>query len=285
MKCRGSAVMSLDSSEIMNSPERFALPLPRAWGRGRLFAAATSKRTRACNCTPKAGTAIPRAARGFTLLEVLIAITLLALLMAMAFGTLRGAVGATRSGERLISWTNQTRTVQEFLRRQLGHAMAIPFERLEDIGENRVFEADRSELRFVAPMPGHLSNGGPHVQWITIAGDQLLFDHSQLNGFDPLDPKANNPRDPVLLMEGFASAHFEYRGLNEEGELDDWTPDWENVQQLPLLVRVVVEFEEETRNWPDLDIPVLAGSAMPSMFSVGRPPMRGNRPQPGGGDR
>lgn len=222
---------------------------------------------------------------GFTLLEVLIAITLLALLMAMAFGTLRGAVGATRSGERLISWTNQTRTVQEFLRRQLGHAMAIPFDRQEDIGENRVFEADRSELRFVAPMPGHLSNGGPHVQWITIEGDQLLFDHSQLNGFDPLDPKANNPRDPVLLMEGFASAHFEYRGLNEEGELGDWVTEWENVQQLPLLVRVVVEFEEETRDWPDLDIPVLAGSAMPSMFSLGRPQLRGNRPQPGGTDR
>ena len=34
-------------------------------------------------------------AHGFTLLEVLIAITLLALLIAMAFGTLRGAVATT----------------------------------------------------------------------------------------------------------------------------------------------------------------------------------------------
>ena len=37
----------------------------------------------------------PRRVAGFTLLEVLIAITLLALLMAMAFGTLRGAISAT----------------------------------------------------------------------------------------------------------------------------------------------------------------------------------------------
>ncbi len=156
---------------------------------------------------------------GFTLLEVLIAMTLLALLMAMAFGSLRGAIGITRSGERTISGTNQARTVQEFLRRQLSHAMAIPFERMEDTGENRVFEADRNELRFVAPMPGHLANGGPHVQWITIAGDQLLFDHAQLNGYDPDDPKANNPRDPVLLIKGFSEAWFEYRGLDEAGEL------------------------------------------------------------------
>ena len=55
--------------------------------------------------------------RGFTLLEVLIAITLLALLIAMAFGTLRGAVATTHAGERVVTWTNQTRTVQEFLRR------------------------------------------------------------------------------------------------------------------------------------------------------------------------
>ena len=54
----------------------------------------------------------PRRVAGFTLLEVLIAITLLALLMAMAFGTLRGAISATRSGERVVSWTDQTRTVQ-----------------------------------------------------------------------------------------------------------------------------------------------------------------------------
>ena len=208
----------------------------------------------------------PRRAAGFTLLEVLIAITLLALLMAMAFGTLRGAISATRSGERVVSWTNQTRTVQEFLRRQLSHAMTIPFERMEDIGENHVFAADRDELRFVAPLPGHLANGGPHVQWIAIAGDQLLFDHAQLNGYDHDDPKANNPRDPVLLMEGFSSAHFEYRGLDENGELGSWSRQWENPQQLPMMVRLLVEFDEPTRVWPDLDIPVLAGTSVPAMF-------------------
>jgi hypothetical protein len=113
------------------------------------------------------------------------------------------------------------------------------------------------------------------VQWITLAGREILFDHSQLNGYDPDNPKANNPRDPVLLMAGVASAHFEYRGLNENGELGEWAREWDNVQQLPLLVRVVVEFEVENRVWPDLEIPVLAGSSMPTMIRMRRPGMRG----------
>ncbi|MCB1568719.1 MAG: prepilin-type N-terminal cleavage/methylation domain-containing protein [Xanthomonadales bacterium] len=210
---------------------------------------------------------------GFTLLEVLIAITLLALLMAMAFGSLRTAVGITRSGERTVSITNQTRTVQEFLRRQLSQAMSIPFEVIEHTGENHVFEASPNELRYVGPMPGHLANGGPHVQWITIAGDQLLFDHSQLNGFDPDDPKANNPREPVLLMRGFSEAWFEYRGLDENGEMGEWSRTWDNIQQLPMMARLVVVFDDSNRVWPDLDITILAGSNMASMFGFRRPHM------------
>ncbi len=215
----------------------------------------------------------PAEQSGFTLLEVLIAITLLALLMAMAFGSLRTAIGITRSGERTVSTTNQTRTVQEFLRRQLAQAMPTAFEVMEDTGENRVFEASRNELRYVGPMPGHLANGGPHVQWISIAGDQLLFDHSQLNGYDPDDPKANNPRDPVVLMRGFSDAWFEYRGLDENGEMGEWSRTWDNTQQLPMMVRLVVTFDESARVWPDLEIAILAGSNPASMFGFRRPHM------------
>lgn len=220
-----------------------------------------------------------RAATGFTLLEVLIAVSLLALMTAMAVGSLRGAISATRSGERLISASNQTRTVQEFLRRQLSHAMHIPFRREEDMSRNQVFVADRHELRFVAPMPGHLSNGGPHVQWITIADDELLFDHAQLNGYDPDDPKAGNPREPVLLMRGFAEAYFEYRGLDENGELGGWMRDWDSHIQIPLLIRLVLRYEDEARSWPDLEIPILAGSTVPVVFQRNRPAQRSS---PGG---
>jgi general secretion pathway protein J len=210
--------------------------------------------------------------RGFSLLEVLIAVSLLALLVTLAMGTLRTAVRAVRSGEALIERTDRTRVAQEFLRRQLSHAMPLAFERLEDTGENRVFVAERDSLRFVAPMPGYLSRGGPHVQWLELErgqdGMRLVFDHAQLNGYDPDDPKGESQREPVVLLEGFREARFEYRALDEQGELDDWSSTWEDPQRLPLLVRLSLEFDPDSRRrWPDLEIPVLVATAVPGLFN------------------
>jgi general secretion pathway protein J len=215
--------------------------------------------------------------RGFTLLEVLIAVTLLALLVAMAYGSLRTAVRATRSGEALIERTDRMRVTQEFLRRQLSNAMPLPFERLEDSGENRVFVADADTLRFVAPMPGHLARGGPHVQWLTFVSERdglrLEFDHAQLNGYDPDDPKGDSEREPVVLLDGIRYGRFEFRALDEEGELADWDSNWDDPQRLPLLVRLVLEFDHDSRQrWPHLEIPVLTATAAPGLFNARRLP-------------
>lgn len=227
-----------------------------------------------------------RANHGFTLIEVLIALTLVALLIAMAFSTIKGAISATRSGERIIAHTDQVRTAQEFLRRQLSNAMTIPFEMMDDGGENKVFEADATSMRFVAPMPGHLSRGGPHVQWLEIArgrdGVQLLFDHHQLNGYDPDNPKGESDRPPVLVLDGLADARFEYRAMDEEGELADWSSTWEDPQRLPMMVRLVAEYErDENRIWPNFEVAVMAGSSLPMMFNTRRGGQRDPRDDSG----
>lgn len=241
-------------------------------------------------------------ARGFTLLEVLVAVSLLALLCLLAFGTLRTAVRATRSGEALIERTDKLRTAQEFLRRQLSHAMPLAFERMEDTGENKVFLAERDSLRFVAPMPGFLARGGPHVQWLAFErgrdGDlRLVFDHAQLNGYDPDNPKGESKREPVVLLEGIERGEFEFRALDESGELGDWTSSWDEPQRMPLLVRLKLEFGRDSRQrWPVLEIPLLtagyaamqpyarglnSGRTTPGVGAGPRPPNTGPRPDGG----
>ncbi len=212
----------------------------------------------------------PVAARGFTLLEVLMALTLLALLLGLAWSSLRTAIQASRAGEALIARSEQTRTVQTFLRRQLAQSMPLTYERLEDAGEERRFEGDGERIRFVAPMPGYLSRGGAHVQTLALVDSRLEFTHAQLNGFDPLDedPAA---AEPVVLVEGIARGRFEFRDFDDAGRLGDWTDAWDNHGRLPLMVRLKLEFDrDDPRRWPAFEVTLLAASAGTQPVGVGQ---------------
>lgn len=228
-----------------------------------------------------------RQAGGFTLLEVLVSVSLLALMIALAYGSLRVAVQASRSGENLIDRTERLRTAQAFLRRQFSQMLPFAFEHFAEQGIDRRFFGEAREVRFVAPMPGHLSRGGAHVQALELVpaqdGYRLEFRFAQLNGFDPergFDPK----QKPVVLLDGIRDGAFRFRRIEDDGQLGDWKDEWELPGQLPLLLRLDLEFDAETRqNWPEFQVAILTATSNAPMtfdnmrqapnFGPGRPPV------------
>ena len=110
--------------------------------------------------------------RGFTLLEVMLAIMLLALLLAGTYGSIRTAVKAMHSGEQAIDRTNRLRVAEEFVRRQVSRIMPLSFGEDESTNTRFVFQGSKDFMRFVAPMPGYLSKGGPYVQTLSFAGNR-----------------------------------------------------------------------------------------------------------------
>lgn len=208
-----------------------------------------------------------RAQTGFTLVEILVATSLLALMILGAMAALSSSVRAVRSGEALVSRTDSVRIAQEFLRRQLSQALALPFERTDDLGMVFVFEGGDRDIKFVAPMPGHLARGGPHVQQISIGSGErgrkrIEFTHSLLNGYDDLQSREQQKRPPVVVLDGLQDAYFEYRSVDENGQLLPWTRNWDYPQFLPMMVRLVAEFpSERPQVWPQFEVPVHAGAA------------------------
>jgi general secretion pathway protein J len=204
------------------------------------------------------------ASRGFTLIEVMLAILLLAVLLAAAFGGIRSAVKGMDVGEALIDRTNRLRVAQEFLRHQLSRALPLPFGQESGSGSNFLFQGEGDFMRYVAPMPGYLSNGGAYVQTLELAntrnGKQLLFTHAMLNGFD-LKDSSRNETEPVILMDQIESGRFEYRKLDDEGELEDWSDDWDDPSQTPVMVRIHLRMREQALvGWPDMEIPLVLGA-------------------------
>jgi len=207
----------------------------------------------------------PSAQAGFTLMELLLATALIALIMTMAYGGFRAGVRASTSGEALIEETNRIRVVHQFLRRQIAHIRPLI---IEQDGEQLIrFEGDPERMRFVAPMPGYLGFGGPYVQELRLErgedGMDLVFAYAMLNSYEPGDLDAE---PPITLLENVGRARFEYFGFEDDGESTYWSDAWETPEAVPLSVALALDFRRANGLfWPELVTPVVidGGSVAP----------------------
>jgi general secretion pathway protein J len=190
-------------------------------------------------------------ARGFTLIEVVIATSLLAIGLALSFASIRGAARATERAEILAQRQERLRAVQGFLRTQLNGALPIAFEFNPDTGEASFFRLSRTKLEFVATMPGYLSRGGPYLQTLELVpgegGQRLVFQHQLLAP----DGALKAERAPVVLLDGIAEAAFQVRSIDQDGKQAPWQRGWDVSAQLPPLVRLQLRFAEGSRRWPE----------------------------------
>ena len=196
--------------------------------------------------------------RGFTLIEVMLAISLVALVMAMAYGGFRAAVRASNTGETIIEENNRLRVVQQFVRRQLMQAQSLIIEEELD-GELIRFIGDRDRVRFIAPMPGYLSYGGSYVQQFSIErgveGYELIYYYAMLNGYEPGDLEQH---DGIVLLDKLARGEFQFLGMEHDTQEVFWADHWEMVDELPLAVAVEIDLQRDRGQvWPDLVAPVM----------------------------
>jgi general secretion pathway protein J len=197
----------------------------------------------------------PQAVAGFTLVELLLAITLMSILLGLTYTGLRAATRSSERGEIMLAAGGEIRASHQFVRRQLNQMLPLPFAVTDSADEMRiVFEGDSQSIKYVAPMPGYLGSGGPQVQLIELTrGDDknvLQFSHALLQGYEE---ERLYDRDPVILLENIQSGSFEFLGLDEEGLPLDWSSSWDQPDLLPVAVRLSVEIAEDVRmQWPEL---------------------------------
>jgi general secretion pathway protein J len=194
--------------------------------------------------------------KGFTLVELLLAITLLSMLLALAYGGLHAATQATDRGQTILEESGRLRMAHQFVHKQLNQAIPLAF----DQTEGKTTEADKAEIfigssnsiRFVGPMPGYLGFGGPQVQQLSIVsgkdGLELVLEHALVQGFEE---SRLTERAPVGLIDHIATAQFSFLGRDEEGELLPWVSAWEETDTLPVAIALDIEFEEGSyTDWP-----------------------------------
>jgi general secretion pathway protein J len=193
---------------------------------------------------------------GFTLVELLVATTLLALLSMVLFGGLRFGARAWEAGGASIERTSETEAAQEVLRRTLVEAYAF---RGTGEGEQPAFSGQADRIGFVAPMPRHAGSAGPgrYAVWLDGSGNLSMAWEARRPERTLDAPFAGQPS---VVLQHVATLRFSYFGAERAGQPGAWHDRWES-PGLPLLIRIELGFEaSDRRRWPELVIaPRLAG--------------------------
>lgn len=219
-------------------------------------------------------------ASGFTLLEVLASLVLLALLLLGVYSGIRTATHSVRSGTAMIERVDQVRAAQQFLRRELSQSLTQPISKT-DHGEPIYFVGSEHELRYVAPLPGYLGRLGPQLQRLQLVDDGDGGFRLELS-LALLPPDGSPPQalgDPQLLLDQIKSGSFSYRGIDTKGAAVPWSSDWSDGRLLPQLVSIKL-LPKGRIDWPQLLIPLRVNSAPSALI---RSSMRGPAVRPGAG--
>jgi general secretion pathway protein J len=212
-----------------------------------------------------------RRAAGFTLLEILAALVLLALLLVGVYSGIASANRSVRSGTAAIERVDQMRSAQQFLRRELAQSVTQPIAST-DRGEPIYFQGSAREMRYVAPLPGYLGKLGPQLQQLQLVDDGQGGQRLELRlALLPPDGQPAKPLgEPQVLFDHIRRGSFSYRGVDILSRPVAWSPAWADGRVLPLLVRIEVQ-PQGRDSWPRLDVPLRTNPAQAASMRTGLP--------------
>ena len=202
----------------------------------------------------------PRRSRGFTLLEILLALALLALVMLGVWGAMASATRIAHSADAVMARSESVRTVQQFLRRYVSAAQLQPY-LAEGDARARMFEGDATSMRYVAPLPMQSGHAGLYVQTIRLTRNASGGASLELV-YQPYSDDTPQAGDAVthLLLADLQGGQFQYLAAAAFDKPAAWRDDWQAANGLPLAVRIQLDPAWRVRvAFPEMVIPLHAG--------------------------
>jgi general secretion pathway protein J len=197
--------------------------------------------------------------RGFTLVEMLVALSVSALLVSLVYGSVR--VGQ-RSAAALGLQAEEAEVMRigwQFLHDALTQAQAVPDP--DNPRDRTGFHGGQDGLGFVAHMPAYIGIGGPMRIGLnamaTADGYQLLLTRRRL---DTTQISASDePDEQAVLVDNLDRLAIAYFGQLGQSAAPTWHNSWDSVGNLPNLIRISVK-PAAAPSWPVLIARPLTGT-------------------------
>jgi general secretion pathway protein J len=230
---------------------------------------------------------------GFTLLEVVLAMSALALVAAICYGAFHLAIRAMERGEVAVVVAQRLRVASDVLIRQIKSTVPYPA-RNKDLDVYPYFMGSATSMAFVTAA-GLQGGGGLNRVVYQVMDDpmRLVLAESPFFSPDVLGEETieSSGEQQTVLLDGFRNLRFEYC-LYDGGEPNcEWRSQWDGHEEemLPIAVRVVVDGLPglEVDTWGQ-EIPIMAASYGDSAGEVDeedlQEPVEPGGSEEGGGD-
>lgn len=175
------------------------------------------------------------AQRGFTLLEIMLVLSLLGVLLVLIGGAMLGANRAALKAQHYTTSLDEMRAAQKFLRSSISQALPLDFaEKGSD--SRKFFVGSAQRLQFVATLPAELGEG---IQMHTLEVNEHDLQVAFAQILSTSDGTYSKPwGDPQVLMRGVEALNLSYQGVNPKGQPTGWLSDWPWPTRLPQAVRI-----------------------------------------------
>jgi general secretion pathway protein J len=191
--------------------------------------------------------------RGFTLLEMVIGITLLGFVLVLLYGGLRLGTRSWDAGEKSVETASRQAAMTGYLRRQIGLTYPLRWKN-DDGAEIIAFEGERDSVRFAAPIAARLGPGGVHLLAIEpeAGGDATdLRLRWQLPDAESKQFEFPDEANQAWLVRGLESVEFAYYGSEDKDTEPAWHDAWHSDTMLPQLLRMRLK-PKAGEPWPDI---------------------------------
>lgn len=194
--------------------------------------------------------------RGFTLVELIVVMTLVGLIAAALFGGLRFGARAWEIGATRSAAFSEIEIGQALLRRMLEQSLS-----LADEEGNSTFVGQQDSIQFTAPAPAQFSLGGIYLFELSTKPDEeheKLVLRWQLYRPEILEEPFEDAEttDQRTLIHNVEAIRFGYYGTPDDDRSDpQWFDDWKEAELPPSLISVKLEMaEKDPRHWPELHV-------------------------------
>ncbi len=197
----------------------------------------------------------PRRQSGFTLIEVLIAMTLLSIMVVLLFASLRICAQSWEQGENKITEVNEVAVVYNFFQRHLVPAIPLWDDFTKKDERTFSFQGKKQSLQFVSSFPASAGRSG--MQLFSIEqrqddDDQLI--EVTLTPFFPATEGEQWHREEVVLLKHVRDFSLSYYGVADDGGGENsWQDEWLEKESQPLLVKISIDTDNGVF-WPEMII-------------------------------